>query len=248
MIEPPKVPSTVPEFAWPARFDYEYRWKWLGWLLEGHAHLREALLRAWPSAIRRNLAVTERIAEIPFALRGLRLAPGSRVLDVGSRWSALPLHLASLDYRTVAVDIALFSSVGQGTEAVECDMRRPPFKPRSFDGAVMVSTLEHVGIGFYDPQRQADDDVVLMRELHSLVIPGGILVLTVPYGRPAADRHQRVYDRERLQRVTEGWHWEESCYWVKRGSAWQMTDEGVASMAVSVPETRAVAALLLRRT
>jgi hypothetical protein len=46
-----KSTPEVPEFAWPARFTYTYRWNVLGWLLEGHAVLREALVRAWPRAI-----------------------------------------------------------------------------------------------------------------------------------------------------------------------------------------------------
>src|SRR2546428_155716 len=83
---------------------------------------------------------------------------------------------------------------GVGPTFVRADMRRPPFRPATFDGATMVSTLEHVGIGFYDPALGSDDDVALMRELRTLVRPGGSLLLTVPFGRSGVGPLQRSYD------------------------------------------------------
>ncbi len=237
----------VPEFGWPARFTYAYRWRVLGWLLEGHANLREALTRVWPRGVRRALHLTERIAEVPFVIGSLQLPPGSRILDVGSRWSPLPLFLAAMGYRVAAVDLARFPIQGTGPDFVLADMRRPPFKNESFDAATVVSTLEHVGLGWYDPRRASDDDIQLMAGLRSLVRPSGILVLTVPYGVPEEDRHQRAYDRERLRRATAGWERETERYAVRHGSMWREGTEAEASIARSIPETRAVAMLLLRR-
>jgi len=236
-----------PEFAWPARFAYTYGWRVLGWLLEGHAKLRETLTRVWPRGVRRALHLTERIAEIPFVIGGLRLPPGSRILDVGSRWSPLPLFLAAMGYRVAAVDLTPFPIRGSGPDFVLADMRRPPFKQGSFDAATIVSTLEHVGLGWYDPHRAADDDFRLMAALRSLIRPNGILVLTVPYGIPEEDRHQRAYDRERLGRATAGWTRETERYSVRQGSTWRDGTEAEASIARSIPETQAVAMLVLRR-
>src|SRR5207245_6349410 len=195
----------VPEFAWPARFRYAYGWRRLGWLLEGHASIRELLSRVWPRGVRRTIDLTERISEIPFVIGGLRVPPGSRILDVGSRWSPLPLFLAAMGYRVAAVDLAPFPIQGSGPDFVLADMRRPPFRNESFDAATVVSTLEHVGLGWYDPRRASDDDIQLMAGLRSLLRPNGPRFLTVPYGVPEEDRHQRAYNRERLQRATEGW-------------------------------------------
>jgi SAM-dependent methyltransferase len=243
MIRPPDVP----EFAWPARFTYTYRWRVFGWLLEGHAKLREALTRVWPGGVRRALHLTERIAEIPFVIRGLELPPGSWVLDVGSRWSPLPLFLAAMGYRVVAVDLASFPIRGSGPDFVLADMRRPPFKEMAFDAGTIVSTLEHVGLGWYDPLRATDDDIRLMAGLRSLIRPNGRLVLTVPYGRPEEDRHQRAYDRERLGRAIDGWEVETERYAVRHGSMWRGGTEAEAAVARSIPEARAVAMLVLRR-
>src|SRR5439155_12869 len=121
-----------PEFAWPARFAYTYGWRVLGWLLEGHAKLRETLTRVWPRGVRRALHLTERIAEIPFVIGGLRLPPGSRILDVGSRWSPLPLFLAAMGYRVAAVDLTPFPIRGSGPDLVLADMWRRPPSPDQF--------------------------------------------------------------------------------------------------------------------
>lgn len=237
----------VPEFAWPARFRYAYGWRLLGWLLEGHANVRELLSRVWPRGVRRVLDLTERISEIPFVIRELRLPPGSRILDVGSRWSALPLFLAAMGYRAVAVDLAPFPVQGGGADFVLADLRRPPFRDESFDAATVVSTLEHVGLGWYDPRRAADDDIQLMAGLRSLLRPNGTLFLTVPYGVPEEDPHQRAYDRERLQRATAGWTRDVERYAVRQGKVWREGTEAEAAAAHSIPETRAVAMLVLRR-
>ena len=242
-----KSTTEVPEFAWPARFTYAYRRKLLGWLLEGHAVFREALIHRWPRAIRRSLHLTERVVEIPFAIERLRLPKGSRILDVGARWSPLPLFFAAMGHRVVAVDLAPFPIQGAGPEFVVADMRKPPFREGAFDGATIVSTLEHVGLGFYDPKRDPDDYLRLMRQLRVLVRPGGRLVLTVPFGQPEEDGHQRVYDRGRLRRVTEGWTLETQRYAIRNGRTWNESTEAEAALARSIPETRAVAMLLLEK-
>lgn len=228
-------------------FRYRYPFRLLGWLLEGHKFLREALVQAWPRAVRRELAVNERVVEIPFVLRALGLPPGSRVLDAGSRWSPLPLHLASLGYQTVATDLKPFPVQGGGLDFVRADLLRPPFRLGSFDGVVMVSTLEHVGIGFYDSSIDPNADFDLMRALQLLLKPKGLLILTVPFGRSAVGPLQRAYDGERLRHVADGWIWEQAEYFVRRGNAWMRTNESSASHEDSAIQTHAVALLVLRR-
>ena len=237
----------ITEFAWPARFRHTYAVRLIGWLLEGHAYLREMFIRIWPRGIRRTLVLTERISEIPFVIRGMQVPPGSRILDVGSRWSALPLFLASMGYRVAAVDLARFPIQGGGADFVLADLRRPPFRDESFDAATLISTLEHVGLGWYDPRHGAEDDIQLMANLRTLLRPNGTLFLTVPYGVPEQNQHQRAYDRERLRRATAGWTWDVERYAVREGAAWREGTEAEAATASSIPETRAVAMLVLRK-
>lgn len=237
----------LPQFPPAARLAYRYRSRLLGWLLDEHAFLREALRRAWPRAVRRELVVTERVVEIPFVLRSLLLPPGSRVLDVGSRWSVLPLYLVALGYRTVAVDLDEILLGRSGPDLVKADLRASPFRSASFDAAVMVSTLEHVGVGWYDTRTDSEDDLRIMRELRRLVKPGGRLMITVPVGRGGVGRTQRAYDRERLRMIIQGWAVEERFFFVQRGVSWQPASEEIAVREDSVDVTRAVALIHLRR-
>ncbi len=234
-------------FLPPARFAYRYRWRILGWFLEGHVFLREALYRSWPKAVRRELVVNERIVEMPFVLRSLDLVPGSRILDVGSQWSVLPLQLAALGYRTVASDLAGLAVRGSGLEVVQADIRMAPFRSGSFDAATMVSTLEHIGIGFYDRRGAEDADAEVMKELRRVVKPRGLVVVTVPFGRSGVGPLQRSYDRARLNMVTAGWTWEIARFFKRDGPGWVEVPEDQASAADSARQTNAVAALRLRR-
>lgn len=242
-----KPPRDWADFLPPARYAYRYRTRLLAYLLDGHAYLREILRKAWPGAIRRELAVNERIVEIPFVLRALDLPPGSRVLDVGSRFSLLPMYLATLGHRVVASDIEPAELGGAGPDVVVADLRQAPFRESSFDGATMVSTLEHVGIGFYDPRVAGDDDLRVMQELRRVLRRGAPLVVTVPFGKGGAGRLQRAYDPARLRAIAEGWASPILRFYVRRGTSWQETTEAAASQADSVDETAAVALLRLRR-
>jgi|GEM_PF-1476391 len=237
----------LPQFQQPARFVYSYRSKWVGWFLEEHAYVRELLYHVWPRFIRRELLVTERIAEIPFVLHFLQLPPGRRVLDVGSRWSLLPLHLAAMGYRTVATDLVALPIRGSGPDVCRADLRKPPFRPASFDGVVIVSTLEHIGLGWYDERKGEADDFRVMRELRSLLKPGGVLLLTVPFGRGGQGPKQRAYDGQRLRRLLEGWIVDGLRFYVRRRAEWRETAEEEASQTDSAVETRGVAMVILRR-
>ncbi len=230
-----------------ARFAYRYRWRILGWLLEGHVFLREALYHAWPRAVYRELVVNERIVEVPFALRALDLAPGSRILDVGSQWSVLPLQLAALGYRIVASDLVSLPVRGAGLDIVRADIRMAPFRAGSFDAATMVSTLEHIGVGYYDRRGAEHADAGVMTELKRIVRPRGIVVVTVPFGRGAVGPLQRSYDRARLNAIMAGWTWEMVRFFKRDGPRWVEVSEQQAAAADSAIQTNAVVALRLRR-
>ena len=55
------------------------------------------------------------------------------------------------------------------------------FQAESFDWVVMVSTLEHVGLGYYKDPKDADGDSKLMRRVYDWLKPGGWLFFDVPW-------------------------------------------------------------------
>jgi hypothetical protein len=69
-----------------------------------------------------------------------------------------------------------------------------------------VSTIEHVGLGWYGEAPQAPEaDRQAVKRLAELLRPGGRLVLTVPYGRAGVDDVQRTYDDAGLDALLAGW-------------------------------------------
>ena len=71
----------------------------------------------------------------------------------------------------------------------------------------MLSAVEHFGLGHYG--LDAVDrrlDLAALARVRELVVPGGLLVLTVPFAeRAQVDDFQRVYDEAGLSELLAGW-------------------------------------------
>lgn len=152
-------------------------------------------------------AVNERIVEVPFAFRSLAgLEPGSSVLDVGSSESTISLSLASLGYQVTALDPREYPLSHPNLNGLAA--RLQDWEPEgSFDALLLISTLEHVGLGFYGEEGDVEDaDREALERLGSWLAPGGRLVLTVPYATTARTTDkERIYDAARLDALLEGW-------------------------------------------
>ncbi len=167
----------------------------------------------------------ERALEIPWCLT--RYDGERRVLDVGYAFAeaAYVAGLLALGAEElVGVDLA--AADVPGLRSVVSDVRSLPFDDDSFDFALCISTLEHVGRdnAVYDvdaPREDAGDEAAL-RELHRVLDRNGRLVVSDPTG--AADdqgwqvvrtpeqwieRFERsgfvVYEDELYVRGDEGW-------------------------------------------
>jgi SAM-dependent methyltransferase/uncharacterized protein YoaH (UPF0181 family) len=186
--------------------------------------------------------VNERIAEVPYALRALARVPlNGRVLDVGACESSVSLSLASLGYETVALDLNAYGFSHPGLEAVAAKLET--WEPNtSFDGILCISTIEHVGLGWYgeEPEPEGADQRALDR-LGSWLKPGGIMVVTVPYGAAGVDDVQRTYDATSLERLLEGWTIEDRTIVAQEG------DDGPWVRRDDVEDGRAVAMVTVTR-
>jgi hypothetical protein len=156
--------------------------------------------------------VNERIVEVPFAMAALgRVAPGARVLDIGSAESTFPLSAASLGYRVDAIDLTPlpYSHPNLTSFAGRFEDWEAPDQP--FSGAFLISTIEHVGLGAYgeDPYGStkpgAGADRAMIERIRGLLTPDGVLIVTTPFGSQAVSQFQRTYDAEALNRLLEGW-------------------------------------------
>lgn len=146
-------------------------------------------------------------------VRGLlrtEVPAGSSVLDVGGRKSwytvGLPFDVAVSDLPressvqhqlglgvTDSIASNLKSSRSNVTALVYDDLTNTNLTPESFDAVVSIEVIEHV-----------DDDVSFVRNIASVLRPGGVAVLTTPNGDrtpvPVGD-HRRHYTRAQLDEL-----------------------------------------------
>ena len=128
----------------------------------------------------------ERVVEIPWVLSRLS---GARALEVGYAFAEPPYLAALLQAgfeELVGVDLA--AAEVPGLRGVQADVRDLPFADGSFDLALCVSTLEHVGADNSGYGLEAEDDgasrLTALRELRRVLTPRGRLLITVPCGEP----------------------------------------------------------------
>ncbi len=150
--------------------------------------------------------VTERIAEVPYVFRALgALSKPARILDVGAAESTVALSLASLGYEVTAVDPRPYPLSHPRLQSVQSRIEDWSTST-AFDGVICLSTIEHLGLPAYGQEDRADADIAAMRRIHELTAPGGLLILTAPFGESFhVDAFQRTYDREHLDELLAGW-------------------------------------------
>jgi SAM-dependent methyltransferase len=153
-----------------------------------------------------GLGLTERAVEFGWVRHHIG---DGRVLDAGSALNhevildrVLPV-VSELTIVTLEPEDRSWSE--RGVRYLYQDLRHLDIADASFDMAVSVSTLEHVGLDnsrFYDsdaPQGDADEDAQrAMRELQRVVKPGGVLLITVPFGRSWQADWVRILDGAQL--------------------------------------------------
>jgi len=163
-----------------------------------------------------ELPVNERCYEYAFTIEKLREHgfTGKSLFDVGSATSPLPGVVAALGNRVVCVDIRRWPMVWPGLTTVEGSIFDAKLPEGSFDGATCISTIEHVGLGRFGDQPDPEGDLACMRRIRELLRPGGLVVLSMPYGRPTVvfPAH-RVYSSFRVQSLAEGFEILEKRYY-----------------------------------
>lgn len=170
--------------------------------------------------------VNERIAEIPFVFRQLAGLPvGSRILDVGSTESTVSLSLASLGYEVTAVDPRPYPLSHPQLTTFQGPIAE--FRgDQPFDVVILLSSIEHFGVGAYALTEEDDGDLQAMERVRELTRPGARLILTTPYGDAATTPLERTYGVERLAQLLEGWKVEEQSYLTRETpTVWRWSPE-----------------------
>lgn len=163
-----------------------------------------------------GVRVDERAVEYPWALARLGVVeeetPPPRCLDAGSALNheilvrRRELACRVLHVVTLAPESACFWS--RGISYLFADLRDVPIRDAFYDAVVCISTLEHVGRDnsfFGGPVEESGEGQLeaAMEELWRVLRPGGILFLTVPFGRRRIHPAFRVFDAELLEELIE---------------------------------------------
>lgn len=156
--------------------------------------------------------VNERIGEVPFVHAALgSLPPGSSILDVGATESTVAFGLASLGHQVTALDPRPYPFDHENlTVHVGPLETLPPGEP--YDAVVFLSSVEHFGLGAYDLPVDDGADVSALRLARERVRPGGLLVLTTPFGDVPTNEVQRTYTPDQLALLLDGWEILEQSY------------------------------------
>jgi ubiquinone/menaquinone biosynthesis C-methylase UbiE len=120
-----------------------------------------------------------------------RVAKSGRVLDVGTtykfRKEIEPFAGLFRDY--VAVDFHASRAYANLNVDIDADIHQLPLRNESFDGVLCIEVLEHVP----DPWRAVS-------ELHRVLQPGGVILLTVPF---MLGYHGKIGDYDDFFRYTD---------------------------------------------
>lgn len=152
-------------------------------------------------------AMNERVVEVPFVLGQVAtLAAGSRILDVGCCESLVSIELASLGFSVTGLDLRPYPLSHPNLDTIACAIEDWPGPAEPVDAAICLSSIEHFGLGAYGELvggPNADRDA--LARIRDWVKPGGLLVLTAPFGHPTTTATMRVYDQRAIRVLLDGW-------------------------------------------
>lgn len=125
-------------------------------------------------------------------------------IDVGSRLDGFVAHVLSF-CKVSYVDIREMESAVDGLEFIKGSITNLPFEDNSVSSLSCLHVLEHIGLGRYGDEIDAEGPVKGAKELSRVLEPGGRLYFWTPVGRQALyfDAH-RVFDPQTVLDMFSG--------------------------------------------
>lgn len=161
--------------------------------------------------------IDERAVEYPWIYSQLTDSPGN-VLDAGSALNhqflleRAPLKNAELTIMTLAPEKRCFWD--RAISYVFGDLRKIIFADAVFDVVISASTIEHIGLDntlLYtgDSSKKESDALGFLpaiTEFRRVLKPGGLCLITVPFGRHGVHGWYQVFDLELVNKVIEAFN------------------------------------------
>lgn len=154
------------------------------------------------------LMPTDRYIEYPFILRNLPKLP-CKVLDVGCSGSMFPLIINAIGYETHGIDIRNYYPEHE-IFFTKGDLIVSVFEENSFDAITAISSIEHIGLkGVYGQETDIDGDIKALKEIHRILRPNGLFLMTVPFGDYLRiTQNHKIYNQKRIHTLLYGFDYE----------------------------------------
>jgi hypothetical protein len=183
---------------------------------------RELGLQAWlrgePRPPRGGFDLAgEKIIDWGWICVNLPVGP-KRGLEIGCGESPILPGMLTRGYDVTCVDLNdTITTELQGFRFIRGDFNQIELLP-GFDVIVACSAIEHFGLaGRYGSKADPDADIKGMTKIRSLLSSRGQAFITVPIGSDALHNPwHRVYGKERLPLLLNGFTVQESRFWTKR--------------------------------
>jgi SAM-dependent methyltransferase len=145
----------------------------------------------------------DRHFEYAFVIGRLKDRKKGMLVDVGGTGSLLSPMLVALGYGVIGYDLHPWNLNFPRYEHRVGNACHMQLKDSTVDVCVSISCIEHMGDKRYGNNNTAIDKL-FMEEVLRILRPGGILIISMPYGVAQELPSHRVYDEEQIKKLTEG--------------------------------------------
>lgn len=149
---------------------------------------------------------SERIVEYSFIIKHIPFISKAKILEIGCSGSSLSHKLACMGFEVHALDLRPYSFTHKNLKFSLGDILKKELPNNYFDCIIMVSTIEHIGMGAYNKELNLDGDMLAMTKVINSIKAKGTILITTPIAPvyKEIDLYERYYDFSRLSKLVHG--------------------------------------------